>query len=200
MRQDHAFEHHLGPVAPQPGQPGPNLQNELVGLQAEKAQNPAGFSPDKQARLDALERMLQGNPGAGNPAPDPWSPSIMPRPGFPQQGMRPGFFDRLKYLFTGNPTSLAPGRPAGPYQNPMANQCGGYPGQQYSCGGGGNPMTGGPMGGSPMGGAFGTYMAMETAQTAMMGMWALSSSFSGFMPWGGTCFYTPFSPFMHSFF
>lgn len=193
-----------GPPAaggPQFAELSPSLGQELAALQAEKAANPAAFGPDKQARLDLLSKMTQADPYAGNrPSPgpqDPYAPSIMPRPGYPQQPMRPGFMDRLKYLFTGNPENLqgsqpmpprgplGPGMGMPPTQNPMGGQLGGYPNGQFGYGPG-------------MLAPFQSFVAQESAQTSMMGMWALMNTMN--MGWGGAMWYTPFSPFTFGFF
>jgi len=189
------------PPTPAPGGPqfaelSPSLGQELAALQAEKAANPAAFPPDKQARLDLLSKMTQADPYAGarpTPGPqDPYAPSIMPRPGYPQQPMRPGFMDRLKYLFTGNPQNLqppqSPARPGlgmPPTQHPMAGQLGGYPNNQFGYGPG-------------MLAPFQSFVAQESAMTSMMGMWAMMNTMN--MGWGGAMWYTPFSPFTFGFF
>ena len=184
------------PGGPQFPELAPSLGQEMASLQAEKAANPAGFSADKQARLDLLTKMAGNDPSGGaRPAPGPWNPgqpSVMPRPGYPQQPMRPGFMDRLKYLFTGNPGNLQPprgperpGMGMPPSQNPMAGQLGGYPNGQYGYG----PGLLAPFQG---------FVAQESAMTGMMGMWALMNTMN--MGWGGAMFYTPFSPFSFGFF
>lgn len=184
------------PGGPQFAELSPSLGQELQALQAEKAANPAAFPPDKQARLDLLSKMTQADPMAGmrpSPGPqDPYAPSVMPRPGYPQQPVRPGFMDRLKYLFTGNPQNLqppqGPARPGlgmPPTQHPMAGQLGGYPNNQYGYGPG-------------MLAPFQGFVAQESAQTSMMGMWALMNTMN--FGWGGSMFYTPFSPFTFGFF
>ncbi|MBT9584983.1 hypothetical protein IV102_16690 [bacterium] len=53
-----------------------------------------------------------------------YSPTVLPYQGFPQQPVEPGFMQRLKYMFTGNPSDIQPRQ----YFSPPPPWMGAYPG------------------------------------------------------------------------
>jgi hypothetical protein len=60
---------------------------------------------------------MPGQPGG-------FSPTVLPYPGHPQQPVAPGFLQRLKYTFTGNPADIQPRH----YYSPPPPWMGSYPG------------------------------------------------------------------------
>ena len=113
---------------------------------------PQGMPPQPPIQGGPPQPPIQGGPpnqppypgpGVGAP-PIPSMPSygydpnatVMPYPGVPQQPVQPGFMQRLKYMFTGNPSDIQPRM----YNSPPPPWMGSYPGS-YGYPNGGYPTN-----------------------------------------------------------
>lgn len=154
---NHPFFQQAGANAGAPPNPGPMpgpMQNPGFQTSNRSWDPNVGLNPDPMAQMgNPMPPMGPGpmgpmGPGPMGPGPMGPGPTIFPHPGMPQQPVQPGLLQRLKYMFTGNPSHLFPrGGPCPPPPPWM----GGYQGNQWGCGPQGPMGPMGPMGPGPMG-------------------------------------------------